>query len=84
MTESIRQYAGDSRGRWEGDTLVVETTHFNDHAFIRNFNSNLSQALQVVERSEGPMFEYACHEGNYGLTNMLAGSHTQERADGNR
>ncbi len=117
MTESIRQYAGDSRGRWEGDTLVVETTHFNDHAFIRNFNSNLSQALHVVERltridantidyeftvtdpvtwvrpwsgslpltrSEGPMFEYACHEGNYGLTNMLAGSRMQERADGNR
>ena len=111
ITESIRQYAGDSRGRWEGDTLVVETTHFNDHAFIRNFNSNLSQALHVVERfsridentldyeftvtdpitwvrpwsgslpltrSDGPMFEYACHEGNYGLTNMLAGSRMQE------
>ena len=46
----IRQYAGDSRGRWEGDTLVVETTNFNDQAFIRNFNGNLSEALHVVER----------------------------------
>ena len=112
ITTSIRQYAGDSRGRWEGDTLVVETPHFNDHAFIRNFNSSLSQSLHVTERftrinedtidyeftvtdpntwlrpwsgslpltqSDGPMFEYACHEGNYGLTNMLAGSRMQER-----
>ena len=47
---AVRQYAGDSRGRWEGDTLVVETTHFNAHAFIRNFTSNLSDALHVVER----------------------------------
>ena len=108
---AIRQYAGDSRGRWEGDTLVVETTHFNDRAFIRNFNGNLSRELHVVERfrragpdvldyeftvsdpatwtapwsgalpmntSEGPMFEYACHEGNYGLTNILVGSRAQD------
>ena len=111
IPETIRQYAGDSRGRWEGDTLVVETTHFNEHAFIRNFTPNLSQDLHVVERftpradgtlgyeftvtdpktwtrpwggslpmtpSSGPMFEYACHEGNYGMTNMLAGSRMEE------
>jgi len=111
IPESIRQYAGDSRGRWEGDTLVVETTHFNEHAFIRNFSPKLSQELHVVERftprddgvlgyeftvtdpktwtrpwsgslpmtvSSGPMFEYACHEGNYGMTNMLAGSRVEE------
>ena len=110
---AIRQFAGDSRGRWEGDTLVVETTHFNRHAFIRNFSPNLSEALHVVERftrlgpdtlgyeftvtdsetwtepwggslpmarSEGPVYEYACHEGNYGLFNMLAGSRAQEQA----
>ena len=47
---AIRQFAGDSRGRWEGDTLVVETTHFNRHAFIRNFGPNLSEELHVVER----------------------------------
>ncbi len=111
LTPAIRQFAGDSRGHWEGDTLVVETTNFNHHAFIRNFNGNLSEDLHVVERftrtgegtldyeftvtdpkiwtrawsgslpmtrSVGPMFEYACHEGNYGLTNMLAGSRAQE------
>jgi hypothetical protein len=111
LTPAIRQFAGDSRGHWEGDTLVVETTNFNHHAFIRNFNGNLREDLHVVERftrtgegtldyeftvtdpktwtrewggalpmtrSVGPMFEYACHEGNYGLTNMLAGSRAQE------
>ena len=114
VSGEIRQYAGDSRGHWEGETLVVETTHFNDQAFIRNFNGNLSEDLHVVERFtrigpdtldyeftvtdpntwtrpwqgslpmsriEGPMFEYACHEGNYGLTNILAGSRAQEAAE---
>ena len=113
VTQKIRQFAGDSRGHWEGDTLVVETTNFNEHAFIRNFNGNLSTDLHVVERftrlgpdtlgyeftvndpntwtrpwrgslpmsrTEGPMFEYACHEGNYGLTNILAGSRSEEIA----
>ena len=115
VADNIRQYAGDSRGHWEGDTLVVETTHFNNKAFIRNFNGGLSEALHVVERftrvgpdtldyeftvndpntwarpwsgslpmsrMEQPMFEYACHEGNYGLTNILAGSRADERAGG--
>ena len=110
---AIRQFAGDSRGHWEGDTLVVETTHFNRHAFIRNFNANLSEELHVIERftrldedtlgydftvtdsgtwtrpwggslpmarSEGPVYEYACHEGNYGLLNMLLGSRAQDAA----
>lgn len=113
IPSSIRQYGGDSRGRWEGDTLVVETTHFNRHAFIRNFNSGLSTDLHVEERftrvdantldyeftvtdpntwtvpwsgslpmtpSVGPVYEYACHEGNYGLTNILAGSRAEENA----
>ena len=111
IDSAIRQFAGDSRGHWEGDTLVVETTHFNRHAFIRNFNANLSEELHVIERftrrgpdtldyeftvtdpktwtrpwsgslpmarAAGPVFEYACHEGNYGLLNMLAGSRAQD------
>ncbi len=111
FAQAIRQYAGNSRGHWEDDTLVVETTDFNDKAFIRNFNGNLSEALYVVERFtrigpdtldyeftvndsstwtrpwsgslpmariEGPMFEYACHEGNRGLTNILVGSRALE------
>ena len=120
LTPSIRQYAGDSRGRWDGDTLVVETTSFK-RPFIRRWNrpehslarGDLSDALHVVERftrvspdtldyeftvddpktwtrpwsgslpmtrTEGPMFEFACHEGNRGLMNILAGSRAQEKA----
>ncbi len=112
LTPGIRQYSGDSRGRWDGQTLVVDTTNFNDRAFIRRFNGVLSEALHVVERFTrvspdrldyqftvtdpntwtrswtgalsyrripGPLFEYACHEGNYGLTNILTGSRAQDR-----
>ena len=115
VAPTIRQYAGDSRGHWEGDTLVVETTNFSNKAIIRGFNGDLNEALQVVERftrvaadqldyqftvddpktwtspwqgsvpmtrSEGPIFEYACHEGNYGLYNILAGSRAEEKATG--
>ncbi len=115
---AIRQYAGDSRGRWDGDTLVVETTLFKG-PFIRRWNrpenslsrGDLTQELVVVERftrvgpdaldyeftvddpgtwttpwsgslpmarTEGPIFEFACHEGNHGMANMLAGSRADE------
>ena len=113
LPESLRQFAGSSRGRWEGDTLVVETRNFNDHAFIRNFNADLTPDLVVEERftrvsddildyeftvddpnvwtqpwkgslpmwrNSEPLYEYACHEGNYGLTNILAGSRAEEAA----
>ena len=106
LDSGIKQWLGDSRGWWEGDTLVVETTNFNDHALIRGFNGDLGDALRVVERftrvdmetlvyeatvedattwirpwtyaipmrkSDAAVYEYACHEGNYGLENILAG-----------
>jgi hypothetical protein len=117
----VRQFGGDSRGHWEGDTLVVETTNFSRQAFLfapgggpqGGTNWHLSESLRVVERftrvgpdrldyqftvedpnvwsrpwtgsspwarGEGPMFEYACHEGNYGLRNILAGSRALEQA----
>ena len=119
LAPSIRQFAGSSRGRWEGDTLVVETTNLKG-AFIRRWNrpenslarGDLSDAARVVERftrlgpdtldyefsvddpgtwtrpwsgslpmkrTEGPIFEFACHEGNHGLMNILAGSRAEER-----
>ena len=106
----VRQFVGDSRGRWEGDTLVVETVNFNDperHNTWRNTSGNRTlverftradantliyqftvtdpdtweQPWSVelpMQRSELPIFEFACHEGNYGLENMLAGNRKAE------
>ena len=115
LAPSIRQWMGDSRGRWEGDTLVVETTNFS--AKTSSFNPTIQSAvgtgatLHLVERltrtgagalryeftvddphtftrpftgvipmatADGPIFEYACHEGNYGMFNLLAGARAQE------
>ncbi|MBI1786079.1 MAG: hypothetical protein HYR60_00735 [Acidobacteria bacterium] len=106
---NIRQWRGDSRGRWDGNTLVVDTRNFTDETNFRG----ATKALHVVERftrvdagtllyeftvddpatwtrpwsaaipmrkTEGPMFEYACHEGNYGMFNMLAGARAGEKA----
>ena len=113
VSPRIRQWLGDSRGRWEGDTLVIETTHFNDK--IRRRGGTVfggDTRLRVVERltridadtidyqvtvtdptiwtapwtasipmnrrTEGTLFEYACHEGNYGLRNILTGARARE------
>ena len=107
--DQVRQWLGVSRGRWDGDTLVVETKNFHPQAnFIRS-----SAARHVVERftrrgedaieysftvtdpsvwtqswsamvlwraTEGPLFEYACHEGNYSMPRILGGARVQERA----
>ena len=111
--QQIRQWLGDSRGRWEGRTLVVETTNFSENAMVRGVRGDPSENLRVVERftrtdgdtidyrftvedprtwmrpwsgaipmtlTPGPMFEYACHEGNYGLENVLRGARAQESA----
>jgi hypothetical protein len=107
----IPQWLGSSRGRWDGDTLVVETTGFTG----RTGRGDLvySDAARVTERFtltdentilyqftvddpktwtaawsgeypmtrvEGPMFEYACHEGNYGLAHNLSGARAEEKA----
>jgi len=108
VSERIRQWPGDSRGRWEGDTLVVDTTNFTDKTAFRGSSS----ALHVVERftrldpdtiryeftvedetswtrpwsveipmgrTDGPMYEYTCHEGNYGMRNTLRGARRSDR-----
>jgi len=106
--ESIRLWMGSSRGRWDGDTLVVETTNFRPGVF-----RSASDELHLVERftradartlmyeftvndprtwtrpwtaqipmtmSDARIFEYACHEGNYSLPNILAGARKAEAA----
>ena len=113
VNERIRQWLGDSRGRWEDGTLVVETANFSEQALLRNVNGDPSESLHVIERYtrvgpgmidyeftvsdpvtwtrpwsgslpltafKGPLYEYACHEGNYALGNVLAGARAQERA----
>ena len=118
---NIRQWNGESRGRWEGNTLVVDTTNYNNKGWIAtNVASGRikgiaqSEALHVVERLtrvdketiqyeitiEDPniytqpwkvafplykepaaqVFEYACHEGNYAMTNMLSGARAEKKA----
>ena len=105
LDASIGQWVGDSRGRWEGDTLVVETTNFlRETNFMRGAttpNLTLVERLTRVDadtlqydvtvddptvwtqpwtfsvpmrRNAEPLYEYACHEGNYGLYNILAGA----------
>jgi hypothetical protein len=107
--QSIQQWMGDSRGHWEGKTLVVDTRNFSDKAAFRGATSN----LHVVERFTradkdtilyefaiddpatwvrpwsaqllltsipGPIYEFACHEGNLGIANTLSGAREADRA----
>ena len=109
LDDSLAQWSGDSRGRWEGDTLVVETANFDVDRKWRGASSN----MRVVERftrvdadtleyeytvtdpetwaapwtvnlpmvrSDLPLFEYACHEGNYSMETMLTGARADEAA----
>jgi len=116
VPSSMQLWLGDSRGRWEKDTLVVETTNFTDKS---SFSGNIiarggsTAAMRLVERftrvdrdtllyeftvddpatwvrpwtvqlpmtrSDDPIYEYACHEGNYSMPNMLKGARAAEQA----
>ena len=117
LREEVQQWNGDSRGHWDGDTLVVETTNFTSRT--ASFNDSITSAIgtgetlhlterftrldaetllyeytvedptsftrpftvaQPMRKNRAQMFEYACHEGNYGMTNMLTGARVQEKA----
>jgi hypothetical protein len=107
---TVRKWLGDSIGRWEGDTLVVETTNFNDKTRFRGTTENLkvterftrvdANTLKYRFTIEDPktwdrpwtgeytwpitkdhLYEYACHEGNYAMGNILRGARLREAED---
>ena len=113
LPKNIRRWMGDSVGHWEGDTLVVDTTNFNDKTRFRG----ATEDLHVVERftrvdnktllyrftvedpntwdkpwtgeytwpaTDKPIYEYACHEGNYALGDILRGARLAERSAENQ
>ena len=106
----IRSWTGESRGRWEGDTLVIETDNFTDKTRWRGSTENMTLVERLtrqdddtlvytftvtdpdtwtqpwtaeipMRRGEQPLYEYACHEGNYSMEGILAGARADERAE---
>jgi hypothetical protein len=108
LPQAVRQLEGSSRGRWDGDTLVIETTNFMDEPAFQGASANMRLTERFTRVSDdtltyrftvddpatwtrpwtaevpwkkaiGPLFEHACHEGNYSLSNLLAGARLDEK-----
>ena len=112
LSSNIRQYFGDSRGHWEGDTLVVDVTTFPQNTInyrgagpalhlterFRRVDPNTVRYEVTVDDSttfsrpwtaaislkqdnrQSQVFEYACHEGNYAMSDILSGARADEKA----
>jgi len=103
LSPVLRAYRGESRGRWDGDTMVIETTNYSEKTVWRNSSENLKVIERLtmtgprtihyeftvedpttwtrpwsgdyeMTRIDGPIIEYACHEGNYQLPSILKGA----------
>lgn len=119
LPEHVRPWMGDSWGRWEGDTLVIETTNLHPEQVLlgmSNASFYPSEHIRVIERLtrvgentinyeftiqdpiftdelrgelpftrlDGLLYEYACHEGNYALENVLRGARAEESRQNNQ
>jgi hypothetical protein len=109
VAENIRQWRGDARGHWEGNTLVVESANFSDKTTFRGSGKNMRlterftrvgpdriryqytvddpesfekpwTTLIPMKKTGEPMFEYACHEGNYSMLTMMEGARADDKA----
>lgn len=113
LSDDIRLWSGDSRGYWDGDTLVVETNNFNgmqssfqsrgtnldmvltekftrvaydqvDYEFTIDDSSTYTDKITAIvpmSKVAGQIYEYACHEGNYGMINTMRGARFEERTE---
>ena len=114
LPPNIRPYLGDSRGHWEANTLVVETTNFPADRTFRGANADTFKMTERITRADASslrreitfedpktwtrpwtvlvemgrsddklnlIFESTCHEGNYGMTGILVGSRSEEKAE---
>jgi hypothetical protein len=108
LASGLRQWVGDSRGHWEGNTLVVDTTNFLGETSLNGSSRNLHLVERFtraesgillyrytiedattwtkpwtveipMSKLDGQMYEYACHEGNYGMFGIMGGARAQEK-----
>jgi hypothetical protein len=113
LTEDIKLWHGDSRGHWDGDTLVIETSNYSDNSDtgpdtsqkvnVERLTRISPNAIQyqftsydpgtftapytreiILDYTSDAIYEYACHEGNYGMMNILSGHRAAERAAQNQ